>query len=356
MIPPSVTHLKFTERLVGHLSDGAIPASVTKLYFRGLALTSDAHLPTSITSLTVDAIADVGRVAIPSSVTDLDIGRGFDLLILPIPASVRSLHLGMEVDESLEGILPSSLTHLHIDVIGFSYQLTRQTIPSSVSSLVLGFREKTLVNGYIPDSVTTLTLYSTDLSLEPGHIPPSVTCLTFRGGAIKRPIGEGIIPASVTSLTFDCVAVFNHNSIPATTTKLRIGSKYFVRSRLNYIPPTITSLDVGACPVGFDLNVIPESVVELTLPFNSFGMMDKDIIHKLSQLQSLKVTKQFKLEEAFDKIVWIFNSTANLTSITFEIDSQSIFRQVVFRKLDQHHAIFLSDFRFSGFLSLHQET
>ncbi|GAM25217.1 hypothetical protein SAMD00019534_083920 [Acytostelium subglobosum LB1] len=340
VIPPSVTHLRCTGCLDDQLSsEGVIPDSVTTLYFRELVLTKGSYLPTSITSLTFDKVHGIGLLPLPSSVTDLTFGDKFNRVILqPIPASVRTLRFGEAFNQSLEGMLPSSLIHLQIANSFYSQQLTRQTIPSSVISLHLGFRVSTLVHGFIPGSVTTLYLDSQYLRLGPGLILPSVTSLTLFGESIVNRLVAGIIPASVTSLSFECYVKFHHDAtcsaIPATTTSLRLGSNYYLKGReFDFIPPTITSLD-----------------------------LDDDDIDVLSQLQSLKVVSNyFDKETSFDTIVWIFKATA-LTSISFAIkpvawiDNNRIFHHLVFRKLDKHHALFLSDFRFSGFLSLRLDT
>ncbi|GAM19584.1 hypothetical protein SAMD00019534_027590 [Acytostelium subglobosum LB1] len=356
--PTSVTHLSFTRHLVGPLSEGVIPASVTWLYLREFTVTKDIHLPTSITTLTIGKVNCIRPVPIPSSVTDLTFANEFNSVIRLIPASVRTLRFGALFDQSLEGMLPSSLTHLGINNPSYPCHLTSQTIPSSVTSLDLGFRRTPLVHGFIPGSVTSLTLNTQHLVLTHGLIPPSVTRLTFFGSSISTPLVTGWIPPSVTSLAFDCSVRYNRDAIPASTTMLRFGHNYFVSQPLSesVIPPTITSLDIAFdssdVPMELSPRVIPESVAELTISYPTFDALGDADLHVLSQLQCLKVVNSFCLE-AFETIVWIFKSTP-LTSITFTIDKEClIFRQLVVRKLDKNHTIFLSDFQFSGLLSLH---
>lgn len=141
---------------------------------------------------------------------------------------VRKITFGRSFDKSLEGLIPSFITHIVID--DFFDQVINDSISSSVTHLAFGwdFPTKFATNN-IPehntsriDHINLNTLFNKPIK---DCIPSSVKHLSF-GTTFSLPIDD-IIPSSITHLSFGDNFFENINVIPSSVYQLTLNYEYF---------------------------------------------------------------------------------------------------------------------------------
>lgn len=151
IVPASVTHLTVKKLLPNALSKG-FPETVTHLtvddhwdrrmvcidkithltLLRVEDKKSNCEIPSSVTHLTVNSC--MKNLKIPITVKHLSIGYTYTLDKDTIPASVTHLVLRYHIEGPIENIIPASVTHL---TLKWKYDTEKYVIPSTVKYLTL---------------------------------------------------------------------------------------------------------------------------------------------------------------------------------------------------------------------------
>ncbi|EFA76164.1 hypothetical protein PPL_10381 [Heterostelium album PN500] len=107
--------------------------------------------------------------------------------------------------------------------------------------------------GSLPASLKEFRLgMSFNQPLEVGVFPPGIRLISLYCDSFNQPIPAGLFPDSVTSLRFG--AEFNQplgsSQLPPNLKRLMLGRSF--RHKLNYLPPTLTYLDISLNIINFD--------------------------------------------------------------------------------------------------------
>eukprot|EP01133_Synstelium_polycarpum_P005263 gene5263-6092_t len=318
----STSHLLISEVFSNDpISPGAIPSSVTKLYFHQTdpilqvgslppflqtlklgsfdrSLTLPSLFPTTLVELTFGNDFDQPLLpgVLPPSLVVLNFGNSFDQILEPgsIPESVRFLKFGLHFNKPIApGVLPQSqLTELTFG-LEFKQQLQIGSIPLSVTRLVFGaFYNRPLLPGVLPPSLTDLDFGNGDCgsydhplgpdilpqsllrlcvgtfsqNLEYGYLPSSLRCLDIRNATVKI----CVLPESLTTLAIGDTFKFKRGQpIPRGLHTLSINQEWLMRSPKNIILPSIVTLTLKQAryivPYGRQTILIPSGIIPDTV-------------------------------------------------------------------------------------------
>ena len=141
--------------------------------------------------------------------------------------AVRKITFGRSFDKSLEGLIPSFITHIVLD--DFFDQTINDSIPSSVTHLAIGwgFPTKIITNipKYCPSGIEYIkfdVLFNKPMK---DCIPSSIKYLSF-GITFSQPIDD-LISSSITHLSFAHNFFQNINVIPSSVYHLILSDRYF---------------------------------------------------------------------------------------------------------------------------------
>ena len=142
--------------------------------------------------------------ALPRGLRFLQLNDRFDAPLSAggIPDSVEVLQLARQFNQPLYGRLPSSLTHLVLDM-HVADPLLPGTLPTSLRRLRLErYHRQPLLVGSLPPQLEQLSLgYCHDQRIDPGAIPASVTHLKLLlSGEHTQQLQAGAIPHGVVHL------------------------------------------------------------------------------------------------------------------------------------------------------------
>ena len=210
--------------------------------------------PKNIKRLNIDRFMEEIWGMIPQIVTHLIFDKHSECIFADkIPSSVIYLDLGGKFVKNI----PSAVKYLtlrhrqeHVD-----------TIPSSVTHLLIGYMK----NDSVPSFITHLKIESFEwrdyFKAKPGCIPTSVTHLVF-GDHFNKNI-DGLIPSSVTHLTFGKNFCKSIRNIPSSITHLILGEHF--QCMIN-IPFSVTHLTLEN--YRGSLTNLPSSVTHLVIHEN----------------------------------------------------------------------------------------
>jgi len=154
-IPPSVVSLSFGQLFDRSFSD--IPSSVTELSICTNNLADKIHIPQSIKKLTFRCFRDNVRKCVPVTVTHLTLNFCLDTIqnCLPffkISCGITHLTIGNNFYQSLNNLIPSTVTHLKFEKY-YREPLINEFIPSSVLEIKMHQDDNLLIDDRITSRV-----------------------------------------------------------------------------------------------------------------------------------------------------------------------------------------------------------
>uniref|UniRef100_A0A6C0CDC6 FNIP repeat-containing protein n=1 Tax=viral metagenome TaxID=1070528 RepID=A0A6C0CDC6_9ZZZZ len=187
-------------------------------------------IPFNITHLTISELRDEVVDDLPNTITHLFFGEYFDSKILSLPKSVIHIDFGERFNQSIDGLLPGSLTYLEF---GFDFNKPIEYLPQTITHLILGESFNQPIN-CIPNSVVHLK-FGCEFNQFLDDLPLSIKYLEL-GMEYNQSIMNCL---SVTHIALNGYAI----GIPYSVTHLRFRSEFkFNRIVKTYIPPTVTHL------------------------------------------------------------------------------------------------------------------
>ncbi|KAF2075810.1 hypothetical protein CYY_002893 [Polysphondylium violaceum] len=342
ILPKSLTHLSFGSAFDRFISPNTLPPHLRYLSFGSKFKQSLAHVPQSLTHLVVGLsfVWEKG-FEFPQSLLYIEFGKGLNmegsLSGFKLPPKLVSLSIGPWMNTSIPmGFIPSSLRFLKVGACATRFDLEKDSLPASLTSiefakdfklhidqdiippsvtnvkwglkysqpLTVGMFPLSLIKlsfgydnvslpipkGFIPDSVTSLELHlnSTNQQHLGEIIPSGVTYLSL---STTYPIPVGTIPNSTKYLVLDNNHPLVPGLIPDSVTHLTLGPSYNQPIQANSLPSSLKSLSFGLF-FNQELTNLPSSVVSL-----SFGESFNRSIDTLStltpNLKSLKMGLKF---------------------------------------------------------------
>ncbi|GAM22802.1 hypothetical protein SAMD00019534_059770 [Acytostelium subglobosum LB1] len=292
MFPPTLTELYLGKSFNQKLTPGCLPSTLKSITFGwdfcqdinpgvlpdGLLKLRYSHhwyitvVPNSIPSSVVDIeYFPVGSLhLLPTSVTRLHLFLLHDMTIPvgAIKSHVVDLEVGNFAFQFAEGMLPPSLTKLHMGTV-YNHPVTKGVFPDTLTELQVSSALKYPMGpGVLPLGLKKIQFgYCWNIPLEPADIPDSVTYLRFEG-QFDQPIHHHVLPKNLETLHFgdSYNQILKPGVLPQTLKTLIFGSsyqrvvhpdtypvgmstltvrsfKFFEVNRPNDLPKTITSIE-----------------------------------------------------------------------------------------------------------------
>lgn len=161
MLPPSLTSLQFSDEFSRPLP--SLPISLTKLT-TGYEFNHPINFPPNLKILAVREKFDNQLHALPEGLTELHIGykgRGFlgkfNHPLTSLPNSLTVLKIYGNFNQSINGVLPPCLRHLHLGG-GFKQEINYSSLPSSLICLSLLGDFNQNIDGVLPENLQHLSL------------------------------------------------------------------------------------------------------------------------------------------------------------------------------------------------------
>jgi hypothetical protein len=189
---------------------------------------------------------------LPSSITHLHIELTNYKIIENLPINLTYLSFGYYFNQSVDN-LPLSLTHL---IFSYMFNQSVNKLPEKITHLTFGFKFNQLVDN-LPLSLTHLTFgYKFNQLVD--NLPENLTHLTF-GEEFNQPINK--LPENLTHLILGNDFYHNINILPKKLTHLTLSYNYW--SMPDYLPDNLTHLTFGY-EFNADVDFLPKNLSEIT--------------------------------------------------------------------------------------------
>ncbi|KAM9965095.1 hypothetical protein ACTFIW_004896 [Dictyostelium discoideum] len=300
----------------------------------------------SATSITFGARFNNGNKpfaigAISSTCKSITFGWTYNQPFYPgiLPNSLKKLIFqeGGDFNRILEvGSLPSSITTL---ILGdYDQKIEKGVLPSSLTILELGGEFNQPLEGSIPDSVTSLTLgYRFNIALTENCIPPNCKFLKF-GSNFNKDLSPGILPSSIETLILGYC--FNkelvEGSLPLSITTL-IYEHRDNQKKVSYDYKEVTNLSKDLEEneiIPLTPESLPESITKLTIGKNQNHVIEFNCLPP--DLQCLKYHGGF-IRPLIPRDLPSSITSVKLYNYNYEIKKTSIPKSVTSLQLGSRH-------------------
>ncbi|KAF2073110.1 hypothetical protein CYY_005579 [Polysphondylium violaceum] len=246
----------------------------------------------------------------PDSLVSLSLGQVFNTRIEPgcLPNALQTLKLGHYYGHSLKGVLPMTLTKLHLSlsfdhgntlwkykhlkILGI-YSINQfplgHVIPKTIQKLVLD-GPIDVAKGQIPANVQVLKIIKPN-SIQDGAIPPSVRVLELLAQPMET--SAVTIPKGIRKLTF-APMFLRAQDIPDTVQHLTILSK--CDYELGSIPVSVKTLILHHNPNNSEYGLISPNVKRLIMVKE--GLYSSNFIDPLSLPKDISFDAHFGYYQA----------------------------------------------------------